>query len=160
MKKTLASVSKNLPVSRKAYKGFIERICAILGDSEKSHALTDALSRYLQGDERYADALDYTLRLAFAFLRQDVDKAIARSSKARQRAALRKAQSHEPQSPVSEQQREESRSAHTINLVKPSFIPAPNPPLSRRERRAINREKKAKFHSIRYDKLRSNNEIS
>lgn len=76
-----------LPVSAKAYKRFIDRIDSVFAtDRTSAAAMRIALNLYLDGDlENYASGLDKSTRLAFEFLRHDVDAAIARSARARAR---------------------------------------------------------------------------
>ena len=80
----------NLPISRKAYDGFVDRIRSILGKTFEGDFMVQALNDYLRGGDSYKWGLDFTYRLVFEFLRQDIDKAIERSRKARERAAMRR----------------------------------------------------------------------
>lgn len=57
--------------------------------------MIQALNDYLKGDHSYRWGLDPACRLAFEFLRQEIDKAIERSRKARERAALRRSRKAE-----------------------------------------------------------------
>ena len=103
MKKT--DYPDNLPISRKAYDGFVGRIRAILGTTFEGDSMIHALNDYLKGDHSYRWGLDPACRLAFEFLRQEIDKAMERSRKARERAALRrsrKAESEALAEPVAE----------------------------------------------------------
>lgn len=75
-----------LAVSKKAYKGFIDRIKSVYAsDAAGERAMTEALNRYLAGDKGAANGLDSAEKLAFAFLCQDVDQAMERSRRARAR---------------------------------------------------------------------------
>ncbi len=85
----------NLPLSRKAYDGFVGRIRAILGTTFEGDSMIQALNDYLKGDHSYRWGLDPACRLAFEFLRQEIDRAIERSRKARERAALRRSRKAE-----------------------------------------------------------------
>ena len=89
-----------LPVSRKAYKGFVNRINTVLGNSETASAMVHALDLYLEGGKDYAAGLDAQSRMAFEFLRQEIDIAVERSRKARARAALRRRQHTEATAPT------------------------------------------------------------
>lgn len=86
MKKTSVS-----PISRKAMAGFISRIDNAIEDSGLRDTMKNALHMYLDGNAEEARmALPAQLRTAFEFLRQEIDKAIERSSKARLRARMRR----------------------------------------------------------------------
>lgn len=137
-----------LPISRKAYKGFIERINSAIGEADRAILLVNALDSYLRGEDDYVCGLDDGLRLAFIFLRQDIDMAMARSAKARERAARRKAiaesnsetESAQTELPVHDVKvyYDETRQEQ----IKPErFVP----PLSRRERRALDRKRKKRL---------------
>lgn len=80
-------MAKNtLPVSVKAYRTLRERIDLIVTDEHNRTLMTEALDRYLDGDRTtFADALDEKHRLAFEFLRFDIDQALIRSERARKR---------------------------------------------------------------------------
>lgn len=81
----------NLPISKKAYFGFIDRINAIFSsDAAAASLMRGALDRYLSGDSDAGESLPAPLRFAFAFLCQNVDCAIRRSECARSRAISRK----------------------------------------------------------------------
>lgn len=85
----------NLPMSRKAYDGFVGRIRAILGNTFEGDSMIHALDDYLKGDHSYKWGLDMACKLAFEFLRQEIDRAIERSRRARERAALRRSRKAE-----------------------------------------------------------------
>lgn len=74
-----------LPVSRKAYSTFVERISYVMITEHQKMVMKDTLDHYLAGDYRYADELDDDMRMAFEMLRFEVDKAIERSARARGR---------------------------------------------------------------------------
>lgn len=90
---TRISVPKwGIPISRKAYIRFVERIRSVYADDPaKASHVERSLELYLCRDTDYtlflADPAD---RRGFEFLRQEVDIAIERSAKARERARLRK----------------------------------------------------------------------
>lgn len=90
--KTLKNVSTSaLPVSKKAYAGFVGRIRQVYAsDTSRSALMIDVLDRYLDGDGDAAATLDEHMRMAFEFLRHDVDLAIERSRRARERARKRR----------------------------------------------------------------------
>lgn len=82
-------------MSRKAYDGFVGRIRAILGNTFEGDSMIHALDDYLKGDHSYKWGLDLVCKLAFEFLRQEIDRAIERSRRARERAALRRSRKAE-----------------------------------------------------------------
>jgi hypothetical protein len=82
-----------LPISRKAYIRFTDRINRVYGpDTSEANAMITVLDRYLAGDLSAGDTLPATSRTAFAFLRQEIDLAIERSMRARERARQRRAE--------------------------------------------------------------------
>lgn len=94
MSKT-ASDSKSksvlLPVSKKAYEGFVTRINEVFGsDVFGATMMIKTLDRYLAGEVNVGDELTPLLRLGWEFLRQDVDVAMERSRRARERGRLRR----------------------------------------------------------------------
>lgn len=102
MKKSACKNLANLPISKKAYFGFISRIEAVFSYDESSVTLMrDALDSYLSGDSDVIGTLPEPLRFAFEFLCQEVDCAINRSTRARLRAALRKLKPGTTKAPVS-----------------------------------------------------------
>lgn len=90
MKKSTATP---LPVSKKAYNRFIERINIVITDTDKRAAMAKALDSYLSGDRTdYAAPLSSECAMVFEMLRFEIDQAITRSERARTRALARKAQ--------------------------------------------------------------------
>lgn len=92
MKKTATSkYPANLPISRNAYKRFINRIISVFADdpSGMSEMIT-AFDSYLTDPASPINFINPSMRAAFSFLRQDIDVAIERSRRARQRALARK----------------------------------------------------------------------
>ena len=83
--------NKTMPISKKAYDKFIERIFSITGDSVEFECILAAFEFYIIGKplkrEEFARPNCY---LAFEFLRVDIDIAMQRSAAARRRAALRR----------------------------------------------------------------------
>lgn len=91
MKKSAATP---LPVSKKAYNRFIERINIVITDIGKRAAMAKALDTYLTGNRTdYAAPLSPECAMVFEMLRFEIDQAITRSERARARALARKAQS-------------------------------------------------------------------
>lgn len=87
-----ATSASSLPISRKAYLRFTDRINRVYGpDTSGATAMLTALDRYLSGDHSADDTLPLSAKTAFTFLRQEIDMAIERSRKARERARIRRA---------------------------------------------------------------------
>lgn len=93
MKKTTTSkYPANLPISRNAYKRFINRIISVFADDPSGMSeMIAAFDSYLADPASPINFINPSMRAAFSFLRQDIDVAIERSSRARQRALARKA---------------------------------------------------------------------
>lgn len=92
MKKTTTSkYPANLPISRNAYKRFINRIISVFADDPSGMSeMIAAFDSYLADPASPINFINPSMRAAFSFLRQDIDVAIERSSRARQRALARK----------------------------------------------------------------------
>lgn len=87
MKKFTAS----RPVSKNAYNRFIEQINTVITDTGERALMLDTLDKYLAGNRSdYAAALPMACAMVFEMLRFDIDRAIARSEKARSRVRTRK----------------------------------------------------------------------
>lgn len=117
-----------------------------------------ALDLYLKGDKRYATGLDASLQLAFAFLRQDVDMAMERSRKARQRVAMRKQAAEADKDYIEAGSHEELMGKiYEMAGIKKNDDGVYTPPLSRRERRALERKvrKEVNRESLRYSRAQS-----
>ncbi|MCM1050955.1 MAG: hypothetical protein NC349_03250 [Paenibacillus sp.] len=87
------SYPPSLPISRKAYRRFIDRINEVYStDLPVARLMVSVLDVYLLGDRRLAGSMlegsDH--KHAFSFLCQDVDMAIERSRRARQQALARR----------------------------------------------------------------------
>lgn len=93
MKKTTTSkYPANLPISRNAYKRFINRIISVFADDPTGMSeMIAAFDSYLADPTSPINFINPSMRAAFSFLRQDIDVAIERSRRARQRALVRKA---------------------------------------------------------------------
>lgn len=85
---------KKIPVSRKAYKDFTERITCVLEAVTQSEALVnealEMFERYLRNEEIDIIGADPAVQIAFLMIRSDIVKAINRSYHARLRASARK----------------------------------------------------------------------
>lgn len=92
MKKTTTSkYPANLPISRNAYKRFINRIISVFADDPTGMSeMIAAFDSYLADPASPIQFINPSMRAAFSFLRQDIDVAIERSRRARQRALARK----------------------------------------------------------------------
>lgn len=90
---TTSPARSRMPISVKAYNTFIYRINTLFGPTREAARMTEAVDLYLQGTPFDMLPLHDTPSLAMAFnmLRQEIDRAMTRSLKARQRAAARKA---------------------------------------------------------------------
>lgn len=150
MKKSASKCPANLPISKKAYFGFISRIESVFS-SDESALMRDALDSYLSGDSDVIGSLPEPLRFAFAFLCQEVDCAISRSTRARLRAVLRKLKPGTTKAPVSNTPHPEPSDMNEIQ--QPTTAEAATPespcqavtnlyyrPLTRQQRRARERE--------------------
>ena len=88
------AATPQLPISKKAYERFVSRICSLFGTLGNRHVdagmLIRALDRYLAGAKDAGRLLEPELRLLFKFICQDVDMAMERSRKARERARSRR----------------------------------------------------------------------
>lgn len=87
------SYPPSLPISRKAYRRFIDRINEVYSaELPVARLMVSVLDVYLLGDRRLAGSMlegsDH--KHAFSFLCQDVDMAIERSRRARQQALARR----------------------------------------------------------------------
>ena len=117
---TRISVPKwGIPISRKAYIRFVERIRSVYADDPaKASHVERSLELYLCRDTDYtlflADPAD---RRGFEFLRHEVDIAIERSAKARERARLRKERN--ASTPVSSAPEASVPCANPDNMVGP-----------------------------------------
>lgn len=151
------------PVSRNAYKRFIERINIVITDTVKRVLMLDALDKYLAGNRTdYAAALTAECAMAFEMLRFEIDQAITRSEKARSRARYRKTAATIPEESKPEPQQPQainpSGSDHdmpdeatlTIADNRPAEIYGYNPQpsiarLTRRQRRELMRSTLPKY---------------
>lgn len=79
-------------VSSKSYDKFVKRIESVIADEDARKRMISAMQLYLAG---YTDScmehLDEACRMAFEFMRFELDEAMRRSVRARERARRRKA---------------------------------------------------------------------
>lgn len=90
--KITAKEARKLPISKKAYECFVERIRSVsakfIGDPAPFIRILD---QYLAGEREYLYmSATYEMRIAFEMLRPEIDRAIERSRRARERALARR----------------------------------------------------------------------
>lgn len=90
--KITAKEARKLPISKKAYECFVERIKSVsakfIGDPAPFIRILD---QYLAGEREYLYmSATYEMRIAFEMLRPEIDRAIERSRRARERALARR----------------------------------------------------------------------
>ena len=89
---------KNLPVSKKFYNDIISRITSTFADmNDGERCLRGAVAMidgYLAGDN--PECADPMIKMVFSLLRPEIDRAMARSLRARQRGRKRKSSSPSP----------------------------------------------------------------
>ena len=97
MEKTFHTESSSLLISKKAYNDFSERIRQTLGAiAIRPDSLAEAINlfdRYVKGETSDLDSTNNMVKLALMMLRPEIDKAMHRSSAARERARLRREKS-------------------------------------------------------------------
>lgn len=151
-------------VSEKFYADICRRVTeAILltgGDEELAEAAMSVVNAYISCGIEPTDDMYVGLRLVFAVLKPEIDRAMARSRKARERARLRRksdspAESPAAAEPISPSQpaarTSSSASAPQTHSSSPtdSSSPSPSAPrLSRRARRALERRLRTKPQKI------------
>lgn len=96
-RKTDKSKGQVLPVSKKFYAEICERVreaCRIIGaDDATGKAIVTAVNDFIHSGATPASDTDKCVMLAFALLRPEIEKALARSAAARRRALVRKGKS-------------------------------------------------------------------
>lgn len=132
-------------VSEKAYKSFTERIRIVSREPERMIA---ALDLYLTGDRaNYADRLTESEKMAFEMLRFEIDRAIDRSARARERARARRQTAGMSEKPVC---KADKTVCEDTEYITPPETPEETVALiktlmtSRRIRRANDRQKRPK----------------
>ncbi len=115
----------NLPVSKKVYSDITGRINTALASSPSSAAeALRIVDMYLA--DGTADSSDQMAMLAFNMIRAELDRAMSRSSRARERARKRKESISSQQTPAT--YKETNSDSQPVPVM-----------ISRRERRAIER---------------------
>lgn len=89
--KTHAMKKHTLPISRKAYEGFRERIRTVSkAFGFDAAVMLTILDQYLDGDKNAGASAPMPINMAFQMLRFEIDRAITRSARARENARLRR----------------------------------------------------------------------
>ena len=137
MEKTSRIQSTSLLISKKAYNDFTERLRRALGAvSQNPRPIEEAIAlfdRYVKGEIFDFDSDDLMVKLTLMMLKSEIDKAMRRSSAARERARLR----HAKLAPVSESH-ENTKSPE--NPENPENSRSAERPMNRRERREYEQE--------------------
>ena len=140
MEKTSRIRSTSLLISKKAYNDFATRIRQTLSTvSKTSESIDEAISlfdRYAKGEISDLDSTDIMVKVALLMLKPEIDKAMRRSSAARERAKLRR----EKSAPVSESHENASRSESSENSENTENSKLTERPMNRRERRKYEHE--------------------
>ncbi len=136
MKKTSNPEENAILISKKAYNGFVTRIRETLGavyqNPESIDTAISLFDNYVKGEISDLDSTDTLVKVALMVLKSEIDKAMRRSSAARERARLRREKSM-------------SETAHSIQASEGAKIQASlksdvDYPMNRRERREYERE--------------------
>ena len=136
MKKTPGTPENAILISKKAYADFAERITlsltAVQQPAEIINEAIDILDRYVKGETMDFENADITIKVALMVLKPEIDKAMRRSSAARERARLRREKSTSAPEPTTV----------TTPASEPSetAVPSTEPLMNRRERREYERE--------------------
>ena len=137
MKRTSNPEKNAILISKKAYNDFTTRIReALSAVSQNPESINTAISlfdRYAKGEISDLDSTDLMVKLALMMLKPEIDKAMRRSSAARERAKLRR----EKTAPVSESH---ETTGKTENSERPENSKLPERPMNRRERREYEHE--------------------
>lgn len=125
-----AKSASALPISRKAYLRFTDRINRVYGTgSDNATRMLAVLDRYLAGDYLAGETLPASERTAFAFLRHEIDMAISRSCKARERARLRRAEA-ETAAPTAPVHTEDTLPEPIPSTTEPDTTVLDDPPMT------------------------------
>ena len=137
MEKTSNIQSTPLLISKKAYNDFATRIrqtlCAVSQNLEPIETAINLFDRYAKGEISDLDSTDIMVKVALLMLKPEIDKAMRRSSAARERAKLRR----EKSASVSESHENTSL---TENSEKTENSNLTERPMNRRERREYEHE--------------------
>ena len=140
MEKTSRIQSTSLLISKKAYNDFTTRIRQTLGAiSQNSEPIDEAialLDRYVKGEISDFDSNDLMVKVALMMLKSEIDKAMRRSSAARERAKLRR----EKSAPTSKSHETAGNSENSENSEETENSKLTERPMNRRERREYEHE--------------------
>ena len=140
MKRTSNPEETAILISKKAYNDFSTRIRETLDAvSICSESIDEALAlfdHYAKGEISDLDSTDIMVKLALMMLKPEIDKAIRRSSAARERAKLRR----EKYAPVLESHKNASCSENFENSENTENSKLIERPMNRRERREYEHE--------------------
>ena len=141
MKHTSNSESATILISKKAYADFAARIRQTLSAielcPESIQSAIILLDRYVNGEISDLDSTDPMVKLALLMLKPEIDKAMRRSSAARERARLRRENIATPSSSTAAEMSEiHESSGRSENSERPSnTFSITERPMNRRERR-------------------------
>lgn len=141
---------KQLPVSKKVYADISDRLHSSLPQQSATEAMR-IVDAYLQGTP--ADSADSMALLAFNMIRVELDRAVTRSRRARERAKARKAAGPAPKKLSPEEIISRLMSQLTPDdfeeVTGPNESPASPPlPPTRRQRRKAGRTKKQRWKPL------------
>ena len=138
MKRTSNPEENAILISKKAYNDFTTRLRQTLGAiascPESIDEAVDLLDRYVKGGITDLDSSDILVKVALMMLKPEIDKAMRRSSAARERAKLRREKSIATSSPSTKPDVNESQ--ETSEPVDSSA----ERPMNRRARREYEHE--------------------
>lgn len=136
MKKTSNSEENAILISKKAYNDFASRIrqtlSAVSQNPESIDEAVNLFDRYTKGEISGLDTPDTLVKVALMMLKPEIDKAMRRSSAARERARLRR-EKLMPETSHSVQASEDAK-------IQASLKSDVDYPMNRRERREYERE--------------------
>lgn len=137
MKKTAGTDVCVILISKKAYNDFTERIrqtlSALQQSSDVINEAVSMLDRYVKGEGVDLTDADMMVKVALMMLKPEIDKAVRRSSAARERAQLRREKSAQ----LSESHETTGGSGNSEKTDNSKLI---DRPMNRRERREYERE--------------------
>ena len=146
MKRTSNPEENAILISKKAYNDFSTRLRQTLGAiascPESIDDAVDLLDRYVKGEISDLESSDILVKVALMILKPEIDKAMRRSSAARERARLRKEKSAPAQESHETFIHFESteHSEHREIAEKPENSKSIERPMNRRERREYEHE--------------------
>ena len=143
MEKTSRKESTSLLISKKAYNDFISRIRQVLGaialPPESISEAINLLDKYVKGEISDLYSTDTMVKLTLMMLKSEIDKAMRRSSAARERAKLRREKAV-PTSETNENVFRSDNSDNSDNSEKTENSKLTERPMNRRERREYEHE--------------------